>query len=495
METLEFLGGKYRKTEQIVPGPVQTFRARESGTDRDVFVHRVSTTEEPAEQMALLRMLTTVLLRSAEARRLVLDFGDEQGFWYVVTGSEPRCLVLREWLQFELNRADSGSAPENQPSASAPSIVSAPPKPESFKPETLKPEAKPEPAKPETAPGDFTKLFQTSRPPNPSAPSASTPSAPSPLPEKAADNPAPPIQAEPGEFTRVFQSLKPQPVQPLPASAPDAPPPRKEEEGDFTRFFQSGSSSGSAKTPSNPDVKRSHDRPSRAGFVQRPNTPMPPLPPKSAEPGEFTRIFSHPGAEARKQDDVFADLPIPPATPRDVFKNGGDVLLPKVQEAREPGEYTRIFGGATVPPPVEQAPPITPKPPAHAAPDDPLQGTRHFAPAPPAPPPVQRGPSEYTMVIQGNRPLQEAGVANPSPAAGPPAAEPPAAAGVPSLPKVPPVPQVPQVKAPAIPKPPVPAQVKMPAAPGNKKLVVFFTILAVLAVILVLLVVLITVKK
>lgn len=483
METLEFLGGKYRKTEQIVPGPVQTFRARESSTGRDVFVHRVSTSEEPAEQVALLRMLTTVLLRSPEARRLVLDFGDEQGFWYVVTASEPRCLVLREWLQFELNRADdSGPVAENPP-PSPPSIDPVP----SSKPEALK--------RDETPPGDFTKLFQTSRPTNPVPPLAPSPSTTLSPPEKAAEKPAPPIQSEPGEFTRVFQSFKPQLVQPSSPSAPAAPASRNEEQGEFTKFFQSGLSSGGNK-PSNPEVKRSQDRPSRPGFVQRPNTPMPPLPQKLAEPGEFTRIFSHPGPEVRKQNDIFADPPVSSAARHDALTNGGDFAPTKPPQARELGEYTRIFGGGTVPSPAEQSP-ITPKPPVPAALDDPLQDTRHFASAPPAPPPVRKGPSEYTMVIQGNRPLQEVGAGNASPAAEPlPAAGLPSAAIAPPLPKAPPAPQVPQVKTPLVPKPPAlaPAQVKIPA-PGNKKLVVFFAILAVLSVILILLVVLITVKK
>jgi hypothetical protein len=54
---------------------------------------------------------------------------------------------------------------------------------------------------------------------------------------------------------------------------------------------------------------------------------------------------------------------------------------------------------------------------------------------------------------------------------------------------------VPQVSVPKPPAAPALAQVKAPMQAGNKKLIVFFSILAVLAVLLILLVVLIAVKK
>jgi hypothetical protein len=306
------------------------------------------------------------------------------------------------------------------------------------------------------------------------------------------------VQSEPGEFTRVFQSLKPQSTPPKPAASPATPAAQapKEEQGEFTKLFQGGLPS-TAKTPSNPEIRRSQDRSSRGGFVQRPNTPMPPLPQKSAaEPGEFTRIFSQPIPEAQKPKDVFAGYPISKGNSRDLFSGGGDLPQSKTSEAHEPGEYTRIFGGGTISPPIEQPPPAAPKVlnPTPMPLDDPLQGTRHFSPAPVAPPPpVQKGPSEYTMVIQGNRPLQDAGIANASAASGPAPA-----ANTPVLPKVPPPPpqlKVPQVSVPKPPAAPALAQVKAPMQAGNKKLIVFFSILAVLAVLLILLVVLIAVKK
>jgi hypothetical protein len=394
-------------------------------------------------------MLTSVLLRSTEARRLVLDFGDDQGFWYVVTESEPRCLILREWLQFELNRPDS------TPAAATP----MPATPSGAPPASAQSE--------ETTPGEFTNLFQASRP-------ATVKSAPTPSPsvqsaphEKVSSSPVSPVQSEPGEFTRVFQSFKQQTAQPSPVASPATPPP-KEEQGEFTKLFQGGLPSAGRKSPSNPDIKRNQDRLSRGGFVQRPNTPMPPLPQKSAaEPGEFTRIFSQPLPESQKPKDLFADYPISTANSRDLLGGGGDLPKPKMPEAHEPGEYTRIFGGSTVSPPLEPQPAVprkTPDSPPESL-DDPLQGTRHFSAAPPAPPPVQKGPSEYTMVIQGNRPLEGAGAANAS-SAGSHAP----ASGAPVLPKVPVPPplKVPQVSVPKPPAAPPAAAVNMAATAGNK---------------------------
>lgn len=429
METLGFLGGKYQKKEQIVPGPVQTFRAREAGTSREVFVHRVSTTDEQAEQMALLRMLTTVLLRSNEARKLVLDFGEEQGFWYVVTESEPRCLILREWLQFELNRGAS-----------------------------------------------------------PPTPPASEPSAPLSQPKEASIPPAGPTRPEPGEFTRVFQSLKPE-AGPPPTASSTEPPLKRDEPGEFTRFFQGGLAPSENKPPANPEVKRSQDRPSRGGFVQRPHTPIPPLQPKPAETGEFTRLFAHPNTEVPKSGDRFPDYPSPKPDPGDPFSGGGNTPKAPPQDPAEPGEYTRIFGAAGGPSPlpsVSKPANVFASPPA----DDPLRSTRPLEAAPPVSPAPPKGPSEYTMVIQGTHP-------SPGTGAGGPATPNTGAENASALPKfsVPLQPKVPAVSPPKPPAVPAPAaEVKVPAG-GSKKLIVFFAILGVLAVVLVLLVVLIAVKK
>jgi hypothetical protein len=420
--------------------------------------------------MALLRMLTTVLLRSTEARRLVLDFGDDQGFWYVVTESEPRCLILREWLQFELNRAAGEPVPAKLQSA----VLSSGSQPSPPKQE-------------ETAPGDFTKLFQASQPKAP-------PSVPAAPPEKTPGSPPPPARSEPGEFTRVFQSFKSETAQPMPITSPAPPLAPKAEQGEFTKLFHGGLPAISSKAPASPEIKRTQDRASRGGFVQRPNTPMPPFPQKSADPGEFTRIFSHPVPENQNSKDLFADYPISTANSRDLFRGSEDLPKPVAPESREPGEYTRIFGGGTVSPPVQPPALITQNAPFPIPSDDPLQGSRHVSVAPAAPPPAQKGPSEYTMVIQGNRPLGDAAGEVSPPASGGGSVP---LAGAPVLPKIsaPPQMKVPQVSMPKPPAVPAPPQVKVAAPADNKKLIVFLGILAILALALILLVVLIAVKK
>ena len=497
METLEFLGGKYQKTEQIVPGPVQTFRAREAASGREVFVHRVSSTEEQAEQTALLRMLTTVLLRSAEARKLVLDFGDDQGFWYVVTESEPRCLILREWLQFELHRAAGSPAAEKhepekppvEPPPMQPPARQAQPQALPIQPQALKVQQE------ATQPGEFTRMFEASPRISSPAPAAAPPIQAEKISVVFPMTAPPPAPSEPGEFTRVFQTFAPaQPLGPpiQPDTAPMPPPTSaaQTEPGEFTRFFQEGLPRPAGKTVSSPEVKRSPEKLSRGGFVQRPHTPMPPVPQKSSEPGEFTRMFSHPNADAPKSRDLFADYPDPKPESAKLF-SGAEMPKAKLPEHQEPGEYTRIFGGSTTPlpepPPPQQPFTVSDRAPASA--DDPLRGTKPLTVPPVMPAAAPKGPSEYTMVIQGNRPVEAAG--SPASAAGGNAASPLA------LPKVPAVPQlkVPSVSVPKPPAMPAPAQINAVAAASNKKLIIFFGILTVLAVVLILLIVLIAVKK
>jgi hypothetical protein len=166
-------------------------------------------------------------------------------------------------------------------------------------------------------------------------------------------------------------------------------------------------------------------------------------------------------------------------------------------ERQEPGEYTRIFGGGTTAPPLPQTPPSPPKilqAESSRLTDDPLMGTRPLPAAQPAPPlQVPKGPSEYTMVIQGNRPPEDAGVFGPSSdAAKPGAGSPPALPQMPAVPHV----NVPKVSMPKPPAVPAPAAAAVPAVAGsNKKLIVFLAILAVLAIVLILLIVLIAMKK
>jgi hypothetical protein len=455
MEALEFLGGKYNKPEQVVPGPVQTFRAHNAATGRPVYIHRVSMGEEQqTQQAALLRLLMTALFRSPSAHRLVLDFGEEQGYWYVVTECEPQCLLLREWLQFEIDNA--GAAPAAPP----PPVAKAP-------------EVKPPSPPPSNGPGEFTRMFQAI----PAAHPAPQPPAPQPPAGQPRATPPGegPARSEPGEFTRFFREGLPGSA-PKPSPAPA--PPRAQER------------------PSNPDLRR-------AG-VQRPSTPVPPITPRPTESGEFTRLFkahqSPSPAPAAPQEFGFnnprfgeaPDLGKPkPETP-DIFNLSAEAPRPLASASQEPGEYTRLFGKSDVP--AVQKPSVVAAPVATPMVDDSSKSTCPLPAAapPPAPPPapvIAKAPSEFTQVLRGNRPSSP-------PADMPLAGQAPAPALVVEPVKVNITPPTP----PSIPKPQIPP-VSMPAPPAvavaanSKTMVVFFVILGVLAVLLVILIVLLTTKK
>jgi hypothetical protein len=556
MESFEFLGGRYTQPEQIMSGPVQAFRAQNASTGRVVFIHRVSTTEAPAEQAALLKLLTTALVKSAEAKRLVLDFGDESGYWYVVTESEPQCALLREWLQLEIESASANSRPmappvprpvaktpvppppsapphavpsdsdtgeftrflKARPSASSPpssARFTPPPPPPPVMPPPVPPaEAEP---KPQAPTGEFTRAFQSPHaaplPPQSAAPLAAPPAAQ-----------APPVQRPPaGEFTSFFNapssegqpprqisSGPPQraPVAEPPADLPPPPGPSKPESGEFTRFFKPGLPSSPPKPPApappNPNLERTQIGPR----VQRPNTPVPPPPAKPLEPGEFTQLFSsspaagsaptpparyQPPTSVRSDPLGFAKQPsTSPNDPSDdLFSDRIDIPKPMPSSQPQHSEFTRMFGssGAAATPVQPQAvfAPPREKPlvdePRHTQP-------LNTQPRPPSDAPPASGPSEFTMIMQGGY--------GPSKAAPEPAAPPAVPAGLQGLPplplpslKVPPLapprPPAPNIQLPKPNVPPLPPVNLNVAGAGNKKMIVFFSVLGVLAVLLVLL--------
>ncbi len=506
METLGFLGGKYQEPELIVPGQVQTLRATDSATGKFVFAHRVSITEEPAEQTALQRLLTTGLVRSPEVKKLVLDFGEEKGFWYVVTQPEPQCILLRQWLQKQLGETDM--LPKKE--ASKPATQEQPPPAMPLQVESVKPES-PEPPKPETGPSEFTRLFQSAPPPAEKPAAPLTPPKPEhrSIDEPPAANPVE-LKSEPSEFTRLFQSsaspasLSPQSPSPLSAKPSQAEP------GEFTRFFQGGLPPAAKPTRKEPlSSNDGLERPSRGGFVQRPNTPVPPPSQKPAEPGEFTRLFSRPAPESAKPVAPLPDLSNQSAASRSFGTPdfGGDprqgsadpfATEPGQSTSEGPGEYTKIFGSGSTLPPLQQASTTAEPPPASLA-DDRLRGTRIFpsAPTPPAPPP-SKAPSEYTMVLQGNRPPADAQApvsGAKQDQSGP--AQPflnlsaPADVAVKDMhPPVPPPPKIPQAPVAAN-----AAKLASEAAPAvgssNKKFIILLIVLGVLAVVLMVLVALV----
>lgn len=105
LEFMSLLGGKYSEPEQVTPGLIQTFRARDLATGRPVLVHRISDLDY-GEQNSLLKLLLSSLYRSPDVRKSVIDITEEGNDCYVMTEDIPQCFLLREWLQFENERPD-----------------------------------------------------------------------------------------------------------------------------------------------------------------------------------------------------------------------------------------------------------------------------------------------------------------------------------------------------------------------------------------------------
>ncbi len=110
MQRFELLGGKYQQGEQILPGIVQSFRAYEVPTGRPVFIHRVSSKEAVAQEIAGL--LSAALIRSSSVRKMVVDVYEREPYRFVVTEAARQCVPLRDWLERE-----SGASPEAVTSA------------------------------------------------------------------------------------------------------------------------------------------------------------------------------------------------------------------------------------------------------------------------------------------------------------------------------------------------------------------------------------------
>jgi hypothetical protein len=449
MESIEFLGGRYNRPEQIMSGPVQAFKAQNAANGRTVFIHRVSTKEAPEEQAGLLKLLTTALVKSADAKRMVLDFGEERGYWYVVTESEPQCALLREWLQLEVDAAGAGPAakvPVTPPSATAMTQNADPGEFTRFlqqrpvlnpqgtvtraqRPTTpVVPAAVPPPVVPPPAvnsaatpaAGEFTRMFQSA---------AAVPPAEAAAPVTPAVTPPEPLKTTPGEFTSFFNSGKATPQTPVVPKGPEVPlamdPPQmdrgqgnealqKKEPGEFTRFFAPG-------LPQVPPKQTGGGNP----YVQRPNSPPPPVvpvsPAKPNEPGEFTRMFSHPdsGQKAESRPASFTPQGVrgdpmgfskqPSNQLNDLsdnlFNDKIEVGRPLPSSQPQQSEFTKVFGAVG-----SEAPPIKPQG-VVAVPQDKsmlddggtrmLPVTKPQLPAEPLPDAGAGSPSEFTMIMKG----------------------------------------------------------------------------------------------
>lgn len=199
MEALKLLAGQYSQARQVASGRVETFRALSVATGRHVYIHRVATAAEPAEQAELLKLMTTALVRSPAVKNFILDFGEEQGYWHVITEGEPQCISLRDWLTSEIN-----GSPAKDPA-------------QVLREHQLE----------WMAMGEFARLFSATVPPKPKAPPANA-TPPVVITPPAEPEPIEPIPGEPetgGADTpvgRVDTHLDafPPPVQPIPAPIP-----------------------------------------------------------------------------------------------------------------------------------------------------------------------------------------------------------------------------------------------------------------------------------
>jgi len=237
---------------------------------------------------------------------------------------------------------------------------------------TASPVAPPPAAQGRDEPSEFTRVFFGKDLPLPEA----HPGAPS-SPEKASVPPVmtpgavqPSQQQDVGEFTRLFQAaqtngetraVSPFEPQPMPGSEHQVQRLEPQAPGDFTRLFNPGAEpprpSGPSSLPGSPrptgpmaDPSRQQApgevtqllkayQPGRSApsppVLQGPE-PAPPSPPplpsgEATEPGSFTQIFRQP----------------PKPTPEPAVAHPAAPALPVPMQEPDPGEYTRMFGGAS----------------------------------------------------------------------------------------------------------------------------------------------------
>jgi len=341
---------KYELLNLLKDEGVKVFNAREIPTGRRIAVFLFV-----GEQARLHAELLEQLRASQRPDRTdLLEVGDNQGIPFVVT--EPLGGMAELKRKVAVSPAPPAAAQAGKPPDAftrfgvrhvpAPTQSGA----QGVTPVTPLPPAGAAPS----APGEFTRLFQSSAPPQPIGEAAPPPLPPPQTPPPAA--PAPSAPSAPGEFTRLFQSSAPPP--PLPPTRaplpPPAAPPAQAGAGEFTRFFQSPLSQAPASEPV--------FQPLPASAPQKPSPPAAP-PPVASTPGEFTRIFGR------------GDVPAAPPPPR----AGGSATLsfraqPKFTPpatpapSAGPGEYTQMFGAQPVLKPQPPAPPVAQTPAPATAP-------------------------------------------------------------------------------------------------------------------------------
>ncbi len=359
---------KYELLDLLKDEGVKVFNAREISTGRRIAVF-LFVGEQARLHAELLKQLRASLRPD---RTDLLEVGDNQGIPFVVT--EPLGGMAELKRKVAVSPAPPAAAQAGRPPDAftsfgirhvpAPTLSGA----RGATPVTPPPPAATAPPA-QSAPGEFTRLFQPSAPPQPIGDAAPLPPPPTQARPPAAT--APPAQSAPGEFTRLFQPSAPPPPQPPTQARPPAAtaPPAQSAPGEFTRLFQP-----SAPPPPLPPT----------------HAPLPPpaAPPAQAGAGEFTQFFQSPLSQARASEPVF---PPPPAgAPQKPSP-------PAVPPSSTPGEFTRIFGRGNAP----------------AAPPAPRAGgsaTLSFRARPKFTPPAttapSAGPGEYTQMFGAQPVLQ-----------------------------------------------------------------------------------------
>src|ERR1035441_6890792 len=250
---------KYHLIELLAGDGVQSYRAVQTNTGRDVAVHLLVGGKTPENEALLVRLRA---MQPPSMAKLI-EVGEQQGNTYVVTMAPPY-QRLDEWLAeqdrvaalaHQFDKAGFWKRPEAGSPGAAPSPVPGVPPVAAGTLQSMPPATPVRPVAPAPSePDEFMRMFQGSVAPPTAVPGvppavAGTPTPVPPLPPTRLA----PSPSEPGEFTRMFQS----PVAP-PTAVPGVPP-----------------VAGSRQT-----------------------TPPPPtrLAPSPSEPGEFTRMFQSPAA-------------------------------------------------------------------------------------------------------------------------------------------------------------------------------------------------------
>jgi hypothetical protein len=438
METLEFLGGKYSGGEQILPGAIQAYRATESATGRSVFVHRISSGDDAMQQAVLYRLMAAALVRSPSVRSMILDMRDDGNDWYVVTETAPQCLLLREWLQFELGSSAKGSDATRVGGAQL--VSPAPSAPPALVPDVgvagpIPPAAVP-PISPKSnnEPGEFTRFFSGGLPVSPAKPISSerVPNTDRPPRSSSVQRPhtpmpfIPPITSrstDPGEFTRLFSKEGAGPG----GNAPPSPPERPKAPTDHEEFFKP---------------------------LSEPAVSPPPVAPQS---GEYTRIFGKGDAPPPVQERSALGTNAPTHSDDPLFSSQpGRLNGPKSGAAPGPSEYTRVIEGGrpATPNASESNRPVPTEVPAGSVPVPPNPLGSIPVPSPSVvPPPIAKPAGSVHAAVQAPKVQLPAGAAG-------------------------------AVKAAAG------AKDAVAAGKNNTKMIVFFAVLGLLALLMILLVVL-----